>query len=136
MIKDPKIGAIVFYVKDIKRAEAFYRDVLGLMIRVMPPAPAEGDADDDDDHGPWMMGDVGDVSLIFFQREAQVGRTPIVVFTLDKGGIDDVVEQLARKGAQIVVPVSEAPGGWSADFVDPDGHVWSFYQSDTAPRKL
>ena len=131
MIKDPKIGAIVFYVKDIKRAEAFYRDVLGLTIRVMPAE--EGD---DDDHGPWMMGDVGDVSLIFFQREAKPGRTPIVVFTLDKGGIDDVVEQLARKGAQIVVPVSEAPGGWSADFVDPDGHVWSFYQSNKAPRKL
>ena len=27
MLKDPKIGAIVFYVKDIARAEAFYRDV-------------------------------------------------------------------------------------------------------------
>ncbi len=135
MVKDPKIGAIVFYVKDIKRAEAFYRDVLGLTIRVMPPAQ-EADAADDDHAGPWMMADVGDVSLIFFQRDAKPGRTPIVVFTLEKGGIDDVVEQLARKGAQIVVPVSEAPGGWSADFVDPDGHVWSFYQSNKAPRKL
>ena len=131
MVKDPKIGAIVFYVKDIKRAETFYRDVLGLTIRVMPPAH-----DADDGHaGPWMMADVGDVSLIFFQRVEKPGKTPIVVFTLDKGGIDDVVEQLARKGAQIVVPVSEAPGGWSADFVDPDGHVWSFYQSNKVPRK-
>jgi uncharacterized glyoxalase superfamily protein PhnB len=83
-----------------------------------------------------MMSDVGDVSLIFFQRPERPGKTPIVVFTLDKGGIDDVVEQLARKGAQIVVPVSEAPGGWSADFVDPDGHVWSFYQSNKMPRQL
>jgi|SRR5687768_1538496 predicted enzyme related to lactoylglutathione lyase len=128
MTSNPKIGAIVFYVKDIERAGAFYRDVLGLTIRTMPPAAGE------DDHGPWMMGDVGDVSLIFFQRDAKPGKTPVVVFTLDQGGIDDVVEQLARKGAQIVVPVSEAPGGWSADFVDPDGHVWSFYQSNKVPR--
>ena len=130
MVKDPKIGAIVFYVKDIKRAESFYHDVLGLTIRMMPPA------EDEDHAGPWMMSDVGDVSLIFFQRAEKPGKTPIVVFTLDKGGIDDVVEQLARKGAQIVVPVSEAPGGWSADFVDPDGHVWSFYQSNKMPRQL
>jgi len=128
MTSNPKIGAIVFYVKDIERAGAFYRDVLGLTIRTMPPATGE------DDHGPWMMGDVGDVSLIFFQRDAKPGKTPVVVFTLDQGGIDDVVEQLARKGAQIVVPVSEAPGGWSADFVDPDGHVWSLYQSNKVPR--
>jgi len=58
------------------------------------------------------------------------------VFTLEKGGIDNLVEQLARKGVEIVVPVSEAPGGWTSDFLDPDGHVFSFYQSEKAPRRL
>jgi len=128
MIRNPKIGAIVFYVKSIQRAEAFYRDVLGLSPRMMPPA------DDPDHPGPWMMTDVGETSLIFFEREEKPGRTPIVVFTLDRGGIDAIVEQLARKGAEIVVPVSEAPGGWTADFLDPDGHVFSIYQSNKHPR--
>jgi predicted enzyme related to lactoylglutathione lyase len=131
MIDNPRIGAIVFYVKDLPRTEKFYRDMLGLETRIDP-----GHADADPDHaGPWMMAKVGELSLIFFQRNEKPGRSPIVVFTLAAGGIDDIVEQLARKGVQIVTPVSEAPGGWTADFVDPDGHVLSFYQSEKAPRK-
>jgi predicted enzyme related to lactoylglutathione lyase len=130
MLNDPKIGAIVFYVKDIKRAEAFYRDVLGLQTRMMPPG------DDPDHPGPWMMTDVGETSLIFFERAEKPGKTPIVVFTLDKGGIENVVEQLAKKGVEIVVPVSEAPGGWTADWLDPDGHVFSVFQSDKQPRRI
>lgn len=130
MLRELKIGAIVFYVKDIKRAEAFYRDVLGLATRMMPTA------DDPDHPGPWMMADVGDTSLIFFQKAEKPGKTPVVVFTLEQGGIDNVVEQLASKGVEIVVPVSEAPGGWTADWIDPDGHVFSLYQSGKAPRRV
>ena len=81
-----------------------------------------------------MLGET--VSLIFFERVEPIGRTPIVVFTLADGGIDDAVEKLAARGAQIVLPVSEAPGGWTSDFRDPDGHMLSFYQSNKAPRKL
>ena len=125
-----KIGAIVFYVKDVKRTEVFYRDVLGLKTKLMPPA------DDPDHNTPWMMTDVGDTSLIFFERAERPGKTPIVVFTLEKGGIENLVEQLTRKGVEIVVPVSEAPGGWTSDFLDPDRHVLSFYQSNKAPRKI
>jgi predicted enzyme related to lactoylglutathione lyase len=42
---------------------------------------------------------------------------------------------LAEKGATIVTPVSHAPGGWSAEFFDPDGHTISMYQSEEAPRR-
>ncbi len=129
MLKDPKIDAIVFYVKDIKLTEAFYRDVLGLTTRLMPPHAEGGD-----EEVPWMRADAGQTTLVFFQRNEKPGRTPIVVFGLEKGGIDAIVEQLARKGVQIVVPVSEAPGGWSADFLDPDGHMLSLYQSNKSPR--
>lgn len=57
------------------------------------------------------------------------------MFDLDAGGIDDVVAGLAAKGTTIVTPVSHAPGGWSAEFADPDGHVISVYQSEAAPRR-
>ena len=30
----------------------------------------------------------------------------------------------------------EAPGGWTSNFLDPDGHMLSFYQSNKSPRKL
>ena len=131
MIPNPRIGAIVFYVKDLNKSEKFYRDMLGLETHVDP-----GHADADPDHsGPWMRAKAGDVSLIFFQRNEKAGRSPIVVFSLGEGGIDDIVEQLAAKGVQIITPVSEAPGGWTADFVDPDGHMLSFYQTEKAPRR-
>src|SRR4051812_9897776 len=125
-----KVGAIVFYIKDIKRTEAFYRDTLHLQTKLM-----EERYDEDHPHEKMLMAEAGEVSLIFFQRDEKVGRSPITVFTLKDGGIDDVVEQLAKRGVQIVVPVSEAPGGWTSDFLDPDGHMLSFYQSNKSPRK-
>ncbi|MGH7179303.1 MAG: VOC family protein [Tepidisphaeraceae bacterium] len=124
-----KIGAIVFSVKDIARTEAFYRDVMGLKTEL------KQDRDDEDHPDEKMLfAHTANVPLIFFERPEKTGRTPIVVFGLTSG-IDNVVERLASSGVQIVVPVSEAPGGWSADFLDPDGHMLSFYQSNNAPRR-
>jgi len=128
--KPLKVGAIVFYVKDLQRSEQFYRDVMGLETTVRRDRYDEDHPDE-----AMMMAKAGDVSLIFFQRDERIGRTPIVVFTLADGGIDDLVEKLASKGVQIVLPVSEAPGGWTSDFLDPDGHMLSFYQSNQAPRR-
>jgi predicted enzyme related to lactoylglutathione lyase len=124
MLKKPQVGALVFYVKDLYRSAAFYREVLGLKTREVPGHD-----------GPFLIAEAGTTLLIFFRKEEKVGRTPLVVFTLD-GGIDDLVEQLAAKGVQIVLPVSPAPGGgFSADFLDPDGHILSFYQPEGAPRR-
>lgn len=67
--------------------------------------------------------------------DAARGSSPAVVFTID-GGIDDVVAGLAEKGVNIVTPVSEAPGGWSADFLDPDGFGLGLWQSGDFPRSL
>ena len=53
---------------------------------------------------------------------------------LGKGGIDSMVASLAAAGVEIVTPVSEAPGGWSAELKDPDGHILSLYQDASLPR--
>jgi glyoxylase I family protein len=129
-VRPNKVGAIVFSVKDLDRTESFYRDVLGLKTTMQRERYDEDHPDE-----AMLFADAGNVTLIFVQREEKTGRTPIVVFTLDEGGIDDVVEKLAARGVQIVVPVSEAPGGWTSDFLDPDGHMLSFYQSNKAPRR-
>ncbi|WP_200875501.1 VOC family protein [Nitratireductor basaltis] len=64
------------------------------------------------------------------------GNTPAIVFTIPDGGIDGVVAYLASNGVTIVTPVSEAPGGWSADFLDPDGFGLGLWQSQELPRSL
>ena len=71
---------------------------------------------------------------MFLRGEAQRGTTPQVVFGLAKGGIDAMVASLAATGVEFVTPVTDAPGGWSAAFKDPDGHILSLYQDGALPR--
>ena len=122
------IGAIVYYVSDLKRTGAFYRDVLGLEVRER----AGGESDHD---RSFLMAQTGDTLLLFFQRDETRGTSPIIVFTLPNGGIDDVYERLLAKQVRFVCPVGPAPGGLTTDFLDPDGHVLSLYQSEGKPRR-
>jgi glyoxylase I family protein len=57
-----------------------------------------------------------------------------LVFGLAKGGIDSMVASLAAAGVELVTAVTEALGGWSAEFKDPDGHLLSLYQDGGLPR--
>ena len=126
MFGKTRIGTICYYVSNIPRTEAFYRDVLGLEVMNMG---------DDGSGQDWLMANTsGGVDLIFFRQDSRPGNTPIIVFDLAEGGIDTVVSALAEKGTTIVTPVSEAPGGFSAEFADPDGHVLSMYQTEDRPR--
>lgn len=128
MFAKTRIGNICYYVTDIARTEAFYRDVLGLAVERMG---------DDGSGNDWLLAKVANgIDLIFFQMESRAGNTPIIVFDLAEGGIDDVAASLAENGVTIVTPVSHAPGGWSSEFADPDGHVFSMYQTEEAPRSL
>ena len=122
------IGAICYYVGDIEKTEKFYRETLGLDVQRMD---AEGEGDN------WLLAKTAnEVELLFFRQESRSGDSPVVVFNIDEGGIDDIVSSLSEQGVTIVTPVSQAPGGWSADFEDPDGHVLSMYQLETLPRSL
>jgi catechol 2,3-dioxygenase-like lactoylglutathione lyase family enzyme len=124
MLSNAKVGAIVFFVGVLTRSVEFYRDTLGL-----PLTEIEGH------DGPFALAEIGELTLVFIQRPAKAGDSPVVVFRLD-GGIDDYAEALATKGVEIVVPVSEAPdGGLSLDFVDPDRNMLSFYQPPGAARR-
>ena len=118
------VSAIVFFVKDLARTTTWYRDVLGLAIETTEAH-----------EGSIAMASLGATTLVFIPSDERPGRSPVVVFGLD-GGIDDVVDGLVKQGVEIITPVSEAPdGGLSADFLDPDRHVLSVYQSVGAPRR-
>ncbi|WP_127523975.1 VOC family protein [Mesorhizobium sp. Z1-4] len=126
MLPKPHRASIVYYVADIARTEAFYGDVLGLELSRQEGAEPF-----------WLQATLdGGLELVFFQMPAERGSTPAIVFDLTEGGIDDIVAALAEKGVTIVTPVEEAPGGWSADFLDPDGFGLGLYQSAEKPRSL
>ncbi|MEK7414918.1 MAG: VOC family protein, partial [Planctomycetota bacterium] len=107
------IGAVVYYVRDLKRTAAFYRDTLGLDVQ-----PLSGKASDAAD-AP-LMAKTGETLLLFFQHEETRGGSPVIVFRLSDGGIDDVYERLLEKQVIFVCPVGPAPGGFTTDFLDPD----------------
>jgi glyoxylase I family protein len=124
MIPKPHRASIVFYVADIARTEAFYRDTLGIDVARQEGAEPF-----------WLTGELDQgLQLVFFEMDGVRGNTPALIFDLAEGGIDDVVAALVEKGVTIVTPVSEAPGGWSADFLDPDGFGLGLYQSGELPR--
>lgn len=128
MFGKSKIDGISYYVSDIDKTEAFYRDVLGLDIQRMG---------DDGEGNDWLMATMAnEVSLVFFKKVPRPGNSPVVVFDIPEGGIDDIVSTLSEKGVTIVTPVSHAPGGWTADIADPDEHHISLYQSEDLPRSL
>ena len=122
----PQSASVVYYVSDIVRTEKFYNETMNLdLVRMEGAEPF------------WLQGTLASgLELIFFQMEGVRGTTPALIFTVDDGGIDDVVAALAQQGVTIVTPVSEAPGGWSADFLDPDGFGLGLWQSGEKPRSL
>lgn len=124
----PRFDSIAFIlnVRDVLRTERFYREHLGI----------DFERQTEEDGSLWLLARLGaETEMLVFPGDPQPGNTPGIVFGLADGGIDTVIESLAAAGVEIVTPVSEAPGGWSADVRDPDGHVISFFQSETLPRR-
>ena len=114
--------AIVFMVQSLERTRRFYAEALGLELEQL-----EG----------YLIGKLqSGTELMFFEGEAVRGTSPQVVFGLDEGGIDTAVEALAERGVQVLTPVTEAPGGWSVEFQDPDGHGLAYFQDGALPRRL
>lgn len=126
MIPKPHRASIVFYVADIARTERFYAETLGITLERQEGAEPF-----------WLQGQLDNgLDIMFFEMEAKRGETPALIFELPAGGIDDVVAALVEKGVTIVTPVSEAPGGWSADFLDPDGFGLGLWSPQDKPRTL
>jgi predicted enzyme related to lactoylglutathione lyase len=113
--------AVVFMVQNLDRTRQFYAEALGLELARM-----EG----------YLLGTLSSgTELVFFEGEAERGTSPQIVFGLDEGGIDTAAEALVTRGVQLLTPVSEAPGGWSLEFKDPDGHPLAFFQAEALPRR-
>ena len=121
MLTKPGITTIVLYVRNLDRSRDFYEKSLGL------DTSLRGEGDE-----RFMTTQAGQTTLIFFESDHP--KPPVPVFELPEGGIENVVAKLAEARVQIVTPVSHAPGGWTADFQDPDGHVLSLYQSADQPK--
>ena len=120
MLRQTRVTNVFHYVTDLDRTEAFYRDAMGLEVSRL----------DAGDEGEFLIAKTaGELELLFFVGETRPGNSPILVFELVEGGIEEAVDQLVSHGSTIVTPISPAPGGVSADLTDPEGYVLSLYES-------
>ena len=102
---------VVYLVSDLKKAAAFYRDVLNL-----PQTEYKEDGD-------WAEYDCGNITLTLFSG----AKLPEVVL----GGrialaVDDIHaahEELKEKGVDIVKPPYELSGCWMLEILDPDRNM-------------
>ena len=103
---------VAIRVKDLTRAEAFYRAVLGLEVGLR------------DERRPWLFLRAGGQAGILLLQEDK-GEWPMqhLAFTVDASEIERAAATLQEHGVTVRGPVFHA---WmpatSVYFVDPDGH--------------
>jgi catechol 2,3-dioxygenase-like lactoylglutathione lyase family enzyme len=127
------IDTVAIVVSDLKKAIAWYRDVLGLKVAYIGPNTAEADSRAEgtaENPGHWVELGPGRpqtrVHLCFTGGSAEPGPSGITFLTDD---IQTDYERMRRKGVRfIMVPEKMDWGEWIGQFVDPDGNEFDLKQ--------
>jgi catechol 2,3-dioxygenase-like lactoylglutathione lyase family enzyme len=103
---------VAIRVKDLAKAEAFYRDVLGLEVGLR------------DERRPWLfLRAGGQAGMLVLQEDKGEWPTQHLAFTVDAADIERAAATLREHGITVRGPVFHA---WmpatSVYFADPDGH--------------
>lgn len=110
-----RVHSVQVFVSDMERSVAFYRDVLGLPVRVSNPFLTEFDLEG--------------LSFGLQYMEKQYMSTGVSV-TVDFE-VDDIaskVEDLKAKGVEFTAVILDQPYGKLAKFRDPDGHLLGLFE--------
>jgi predicted enzyme related to lactoylglutathione lyase len=111
-MKAKAVDFISYAVTDMDKAEAFWRDALGLPVEVArgePGTRANG----------YMELDAGGVAIGLVAMP-QIHPNGIVALAVDDVG--EAVEELRGKGGKVAMEMIESPVCWMAVVADPDGN--------------
>ena len=103
---------VAIRVKDLARAETFYREVLGLEVGLR------------DERRPWLfLRAGGQAGMIVLQEDKTDWPVQHVALTVDRSDIEQATVELRERGVKVRGPFFQA---WmpatSLYFEDPDGH--------------
>ncbi len=102
-------------VRNLTRAEAFYREVLGLEVGLRDP------------DRPWVFLLAGEAGMIVLQEESGAWPTQHFAFTVAPEDMDRAQQALGEHGVAHKEPVThEWIPAQSLYFQDPDGHDLEF----------
>lgn len=110
---------VSYVVTDMDRAEAFWRDTLGLEVEVARGAPGtRGNG--------YMELDAGGVAIGLVALPDHLYPNGVVALAVEHVG--QAVEELRGKGVSIVMDTIESPVCWMAVVADPDGNQVLLHQ--------
>jgi len=117
-----QIGAITLFVDDLAAAKEFYLNVFDLPVYYEDPNSAV-----------FKFGDTLINLLVATEAPELIGPGKVASqdagsrfqFTLSVENVDNVCEELARRGVTLLNGPLDRPWGIrTASFVDPGGHIW------------
>ena len=126
----PRISVLTIGVADLERSLAFYRDGLGL--------PTEGIVGREFEQGAVAFFDLaGGLKLAIWAQDDLAYDTGLPKTQISSASstighnvvrreeVDEVMEQAAGAGAEIIKPAQDTfYGGYAGYFRDPNGHLW------------
>ncbi|WP_317229565.1 VOC family protein [Clavibacter sp. MX14-G9D] len=114
------VATVWLPVQDMTRAVAFYRDTLGLTVT----------SEDED----WSEVDAGGLTIGLNAREEAGGSSSggAVVSFMPEGSLEDELERLRGRGAEITGEVSEHAWGRILPFQDSEGNDLQLYSPPVA----
>ena len=111
MIEIAGLYEVAVKVRDLARAEAFYRDVLGLDVGLR------------DEPRRWVFLRAGTAGMVVLQEDAGEWPRQHFAFTVSETALARAVDELRAQGVALDGPMTHA---WiparSVYFEDPDGH--------------
>lgn len=117
-MKAKAVDFVSYSVTDMDKAEAFWREMLGLDVEVARGAPGTRS-------NGYMELDAGGVAIGLVAMP-KIHPNGIVALAVDDVG--QAVEELREKGVPIAMEVIESPVCWMAVVADPDGNQVLLHQ--------
>jgi predicted enzyme related to lactoylglutathione lyase len=110
------VAAVWVPVRDMDRAVAFYRDVLGLQVNDTQPE--------------WSDLEANGLKIGLNAREEVAGSEGGAVITFQpEGGLDEAVEELRGQGVQFSGGISDHDWGRIAPFKDSEGNDLQLFEA-------
>jgi lactoylglutathione lyase len=124
MVEIAGVYEVAVKVRDLDRAEAFYRNVLGLQVGLR------------DEPRRWVFLRAGGTAgMVVLQEDGGAWPPQHFAFTVDAAALDGAVDELRRRGIVLEGPMTH---DWiparSVYFADPDGHDLELCAPLTAGR--
>lgn len=110
-----RVHSVQVFVSDMERSVAFYRDIMGLPVRVTNPFLTEFDLEG------------LNFGLQYMEKQYMSSGVNVTVdFEVDD--IEAKIADLKSKGVEFTAIVLDQPYGKLAKFRDPDGHLLGLFE--------